>query len=262
MASSQSTIILVNTTGSPVTIVSMGSIVVPASGQLNISDNYGYDEISRNDEIRVLINAGTLVVDDGLTILDQANSLNYLDPISVRQKANDINSFLELVAPENADIILIEDSSDSFKKKKVTAESLMFSSGLNGNAFSENDAETSSNNQTYPADANPANTQNKVVINISGVAGQTYKIEYSAEFNSNANNKQVAVRVWNQTDDVVVAESIQQTNNNTNYFMFSGIRYLVFAATGTTTLVLQFRANNTGVTCAVRRASIDVSRRF
>jgi hypothetical protein len=257
----KSTIILNNTTGSPVTIETLSSIVVPGSGQLNITDDFGYDEVSRNDELTALINAGTITINDGLETFSNVASLNYLDPLSVKQKTNDINQFLELVEIADGDLVVIEDASDSFRKKKASAESLLYASNVTANAFSTAQSETSSNSQTYPA-TSAADVQNKVVASISGVAGNTYKIAYSAEFNSNANNKQVAVRVWNETDDTVVAESIQQTNNNTNYFMFSGVHYELFSTTETKTFVLQFRANDNGVTCAVRRATIDVGRRI
>jgi len=257
----KSTIILVNTTGSPVTIVTLASIVVPASGQLDITADFGYDEISRNVELDALINAGTIAISDGLETFSNVYSSNYLDPLSIKQKTNDINQFLELVEISDGDLVVIEDASDSFRKKKASAESLLYASNVTSNAFTTNQGETSSNATTYPA-TSAANVQNKVVASLSGVAGNTYKIAYSAEFNSNANNKQVAVRVWNETDNSVVAESVQQTNNNTNYFMFSGVHYETFSTTETKTFVLQFRSTTAAATCAVRRATLDIGRRL
>jgi hypothetical protein len=99
--------------------------------------------------------------------------------------------------------------------------------------------------------------QTKLSITVSGFTG-VLRVGRSMEFNSASNNKGVAVRFQNTTDNVTLGYSEQQTNNSTNWFGFSGFSYVTFNGTSKT-FELQYRRIDT-TTCNVQNARIEIWR--
>jgi len=95
-----------------------------------------------------------------------------------------------------------------------------------------------------------------VSIATPAIAG-TYRVGYSMEFNAQQNNKDVQVRLYNTTNATEYAQNSQQTNNNANWFSFSGFHHFTQGATANT-FVLQYRAGT--ATCQVRNAEIEIWR--
>jgi hypothetical protein len=80
-----------------------------------------------------------------------------------------------------------------------------------------------------------------------------------AEFNADANNRQVRVQLINTTDAVVYGEQLQQTNNSTNYFGFAALGYVSMTGTNKT-FEIQYSRVTAGATCTIRNARIEFHR--
>jgi hypothetical protein len=70
------TFIAVNQTGTSITLVQL-ACTVPASGQITLSDFNTTSEIQDDEQLKSLIADGTLLINDGTTTLNQAQSLQY-----------------------------------------------------------------------------------------------------------------------------------------------------------------------------------------
>ncbi len=71
------TVIIKNNSGGDVLIEDLG-IEIADTTQETLSDMYTYDELAGSDDLRTLVNAGTLVVNDGSGDLSAANGVLYL----------------------------------------------------------------------------------------------------------------------------------------------------------------------------------------
>ena len=71
------TVIIKNSGGAPVEIADLG-ISIPASSQITMSDQFSFEEIAGSDDLRDLVTAGTLVLNDGSSDLSSANGTLYL----------------------------------------------------------------------------------------------------------------------------------------------------------------------------------------
>ena len=115
-------------------------------------------------------------------------------------------------------------------------------------SYAASDALSSTTSTTY---------QNKVTLSTPAVIG-TFRIGYTMEFNATANNKDVQVRLYNNTAATEVAQNSQQTNNNANWFSFAGFHYVVQATATSQQFILQYRAGTTS--CQVRNAELEIWR--
>jgi hypothetical protein len=84
------------------------------------------------------------------------------------------------------------------------------------------------------------------------------RIGYSMEFNAGNNNKAVEVRFYCVSDAIEYGNNYQQTNNNLNWFTFSGFHYETLTGSSKT-FSLQFRDTG-GTICRVRNAEIEIWR--
>jgi hypothetical protein len=73
----QWTVIIKNGGGSPVTINDLG-IAIPATGQVTMSTFFEFAEIAGSEDLRDLVTAETLVVNDGSSDLTAANGLKWI----------------------------------------------------------------------------------------------------------------------------------------------------------------------------------------
>ena len=71
------TVIAKNSSGGAQLIEDLG-ISIPDSSQETLSDMYTYDELAGSDDLRALVNAGDLVINDGSSDLNAANGVIYL----------------------------------------------------------------------------------------------------------------------------------------------------------------------------------------
>lgn len=115
-------------------------------------------------------------------------------------------------------------------------------------SYAESNTLSSTTSTTY---------QNKVSVTSPAVAG-VYRIGYTMEFNAQQNNKGVQVRLWDNTNSIELAQNSQQTNNNSNWFTFSGFHYATVPANTAVTFILQYKAGT--ATCQVRNAALELWR--
>lgn len=92
-----------------------------------------------------------------------------------------------------------------------------------------------------------------------GVKPGKYTVIATADFQATNNNKQVGVRLYNITDAIVSSESIQQTNNITNWFSFVGQEVLTLDGLSNKTLAMQF-VQIGDTTCNIRHAKLTLWR--
>jgi hypothetical protein len=73
----------------------------------------------------------------GAVVLDKTDIglTNVTDDAQLKRAAGDINTFTEKVTPVDADIVLIEDSEDSFNKKKVLLSNMLGGGSGGGGSF-------------------------------------------------------------------------------------------------------------------------------
>ena len=73
----------------------------------------------------------------GIVVLDKTDVglTNVTDDAQLKRAAGDIDTFTEKVAPVDADIVLIEDSEDSFNKKKVLLSNMLGGGSGGGGSF-------------------------------------------------------------------------------------------------------------------------------
>jgi hypothetical protein len=96
--------------------------------------------------------------------------------------------------------------------------------------------------------------QTKVSLTVgSTLEAGRYIILATADFQAVNNNKQVGVRLHNVTDNFTHSESIQQTNNSTNWFSFAGQGIIDFGGVSDKEFALQF-VQISATTCNIRNA--------
>jgi hypothetical protein len=88
-----------------------------------------------------------------------------------------------------------------------------------------------------------------------GLDPGTYLVHGTADFQAGNNNKSVSVRLYNSNDDIVYGESVQQTNNSSNYFSFAAQGEVSIDGTTNKAISIQYK-NDGGTTCFIRNAHI------
>lgn len=122
-------IILKNTTGSIIDISEMG-VSIPASDQYLVNSTE-YLQLSSTDaltELGTLITSGDIVVNNGVSDLSAIDGNNYIRfPLNVIHDniSGEISAISEKVTPVGTDIVIVEDSEDSFNKKKVQLTNML-----------------------------------------------------------------------------------------------------------------------------------------
>jgi len=89
-------------------------------------------------------------------------------------------------------------------------------------------------------------------------AGQ-YLLLCNADFQSLNNNKQVSCRLYDKTNAVIFSESVQQTNNNTNWFSFANHESINFDGLTDLNIAIQYKTNG-NTTCNIRNANLSLWR--
>lgn len=89
------TVIIKNNSGSEQTIEDLGLVIADAT-QIEMSQQFNYTEISTSDDLKTLIDAGTLVVNDGTDDLSSADGVKYLTLINKKVLEDDYYSKVQL----------------------------------------------------------------------------------------------------------------------------------------------------------------------
>lgn len=110
------TVIAKNVTGSPTTIVGLG-VTIAGGASYPLGDYFRLDEIQENASLAALINAGTLIINDGTADLSLAASLNWVTP-AISDK--DVNTELDSAsATPAADVLARYDASGLLTLKET-----------------------------------------------------------------------------------------------------------------------------------------------
>ena len=89
------TIIIKNSGGASVLVEDLG-LPVPAGGQVTLSEGWTYPKIAGSDDLRALVGAGTLVVNDGTSDLDATTGVAFLTIINKQYLADNYYNKQEL----------------------------------------------------------------------------------------------------------------------------------------------------------------------
>jgi hypothetical protein len=99
--------------------------------------------------------------------------------------------------------------------------------------------------------------QTRTTLTLPATATPGYfRIGWFAEFYNSNNNKDVAVRLYNITDDIVTAEINQQQLTGDNIFIFTGFKYVNL--TEETTWYMQWRCPEQPGTAYVGKVRIEI----
>ncbi len=124
-------------------------LIIYSLNQRDLSEVFNEDIIFNSDDLKYEIEVtGDIVINDGISDLSSTDALNYVESITIFETADggdeiaihenvsgEINNIPEKNPPINTDIIIIEDSADSFSKKKVKINNLP--SGGGGSTVSD-----------------------------------------------------------------------------------------------------------------------------
>ncbi len=72
------TIIAKNNAGSPVSIEDLG-VEIPGSSQRTLSDTFDFSEICTSEDLKTLVNATTITINDGTSDLNVSDGLDWID---------------------------------------------------------------------------------------------------------------------------------------------------------------------------------------
>ena len=163
---------------------------------------------------------------------------NVTNDAQLKRAANDFTTFTEKTSVVGGDIILIEDSANSYNKKKVQVSSL--NTIVFGNHFyqASSDSESSTTSTTYI---------NKLTLTTGTVNIGKYYIGYYFEQKSSQTN----ILNYGQmtVDTVQVAESIFRPSSTSQYEARSGFYIANFATAAAHTITIDYKidANTTSI---------------
>ena len=144
--------------------------------------------------------------------------------------------------PVSADVLLIEDSADSFNKKRIAVSSIPGAS----NVFGEDPQHVSSISRTTTTSTT---FQNKATLTTPALTG-TYRIGWAAIIDHSSASTDCECRLYNNTDAVVVGgTAIHEPKDSRNRIHVGSFEHIVFSGSAKT-FNLQYRsesANTTGI---------------
>lgn len=169
---------------------------------------------------------------------------------ALKRSANDLSTFTDKATLLDNDIAIIEDSADSFNKKKATVAAIRGTASIFGQNHQEDssDGESTTTSGTF---------QQKLRMTTGALSSGTYRIGWFYEWGKTALTD-VAVQV--QINDTITCcspleESVDAGSDQ--YFARGGHYY--YTASGVLNIDLDYRANGTG-TARIRRARLEIWR--
>jgi hypothetical protein len=105
--------------------------------------------------------------------------------------------------------------------------------------------------------------QNKTSVSYTNdsSATQVIRVGYTAEFNAANNNKATEVELYEVVNAIQLANSVQQTNAATNWFVFAGFHLEFIPAGESRTFQINFRVvPGLATTCSIRAGEIELWR--
>jgi len=99
---------------------------IPANGQANLTQHNTIFRIQADPQIRDYLNTGDVTLNDGSKDLILSEAMSVLTAVVSSTSIYKFTEAPEKISAESGDIFLVEDSSDNFSKKKISAENLVF----------------------------------------------------------------------------------------------------------------------------------------
>jgi len=249
-------IIAKNNTAVKIPIDDLG-VSIPASGQRDLTEVFKKEVIAESKDLPSYVLSGDITINDGVSDLNISDGLKQLT-IQTEWEDQDIEDSKKVKISES-------DSTAAFLIDKLEAESnnITLSKiilggyetlkiGIDPN-FIANILKTSQDSDDTISTTTLTTWQDKLSHTVLA-CDCLVRIGYTMEFNANANNKEVEVRLYNVTDGIEVANGTQSTNANTNYFSFAGFHHRLFTGAAKT-YILQYRGISGA--CTVRNVEIE-----
>jgi len=226
------TVLLVNQTAGDITIVDLGSVVVPASGSIDLTNDWEAYQLRKSAHLKTQVDAGNLTFTVDGTPFDSTASQNLM-----KQVATSVDPNLTI---EAAALHHVNENNPHGVNAKQTG-------GITYRRIAT-DNTTSTTTSLTPV--------TKMTISVTAQEGDRMRLDYSTEFNADANNKAVQVDLYDSSAATQLDTSIQQTNNSLNYFVFSGFRVETFTQDVTKVYAIRYWSSQGGVSCSVRNANL------
>ena len=166
----------------------------------------------------------------------------------LKRSANDFSTFTEKITPDDADLLLIEDSAASNAKKKLQIGNLPIIYG-NNYQIQVSEGETTTTSSTFST---------KVSL-VSGAVTGTYKINSYCEIMVSTKNKTHASRLYNVTDATELCYNEITRIAIGLYMSISGFQVITFSGTSKT-FAIQFASPDNLTTITIRRARLEFLR--
>jgi hypothetical protein len=174
----------------------------------------------------------------------------YFDTIYLKRVAGDINSFTEKTPAVANDIIIIEDSADSYNKKKIKLSSIPYVGDMLKATYDSNDdgivtkafmpdfqyitsdGESSTTSSTY---------QNKTTLTFTPPNTGDYLIQFNVKQINSANSRLDYVRLYQDGTTALFEFTTSQNQSYPDYFIYSGFIKITLTATSHT-FILQWKS--------------------
>jgi hypothetical protein len=169
---------------------------------------------------------------------------NVSDDAQLKRASGDFNSFTEKTGPVNDDIILIEDSADTYAKKKIKKSSLYASAFGGGASDTAVDSEASTTETSY---------QDRVNYTTGTLQAGRYRIGF--QFLAKTGG---AGQVGQYAIDVAGGESEAVECKDNYYQLQSGFVYYDLASAGTINIKLKYKSGGTNSTAYIMKARVEV----
>ncbi len=163
--------------------------------------------------------------------------------------SNEINLLSDSTAVENADLLMIEDSSDGFAKKKVTVVDFLPESPIFGTQFQQtkDDTESSTTSTTF---------QQKLRMTTTSLPSGSYRIGFYLETRQSNSADAVEWQV-ELNDTTILATAEQEPDDPNDLFSYGGHDYRTLS--GVNTIDIDWRQQR-GSTAYIRRARLELWR--
>jgi hypothetical protein len=165
-----------------------------------------------------------------------------------KSTANEIHTLTAKATPASDDVFVIEDSADSWNKKRVTVGGASPAYGQNFQSAVEEDTATTTS----------STMQTRVTLTTPALTG-TYRIDWQAELRITSTSNRFQARLYNNTDGAELCFTDVRPGVSGTYVLVSGFAYVTFAGAAKT-FYLQRASQNNSATVTIRRARMDIRR--
>jgi len=247
--------ILINKTGG---ILDILGVEVPNDGELPVSTLKQAKLADPSCNLHGLITAGDVVVNNGAVDLSPQVGLAWAKNLTQDLTAlhidteNELSSVSEKVTPSANDLFIIEDSEDTYSKKKTKLSSFpspLFGSGI---SYAESEEEDSTGSTTW---------QQKLRLTTPNLEAGNYRIGWYYEWKFANGRFDFKHRISLDDDDSnPLAETNISPKNTDNWRPDSGFETGVFLSAGVHHIDMDYCTSKSNKSAYIRRARLEIWR--